>query len=71
MNKRIRLVKVIFSPQKYLFMCKSLRKAMLSLLRGIAQIMLFTHFQVFRSDPDVFGFNRIVFNLTPVTYSTM
>ena len=38
---------------------------------GIAQIMHFMHFQVFRSDPDVFAFNHIVFNLTTVTYSTM
>ena len=52
-------------------MCKSLQKATLSLFRGVAQIMLFTHFQMFRSDPDVFGFNRIVFNLTTVTYLTM
>ena len=52
-------------------MCKSPRKVMLSLFRGIAQIMRFTHFQVFRSDPDVFGFNCLVFNLITVTYSTM
>ena len=65
------MVKVIFSLKKYMFMCKSLRKVTLSLFRGIAQIMLFTHYQVFRSDPDVFGFNCIVFNLTTVKYSTM
>ena len=45
-------------------MCKSLRKVTISLFRGIAQIMLFKYFQVFRSDPDVSGFNRIVFTLT-------
>ena len=52
-------------------MCKSLQKVTISLFRGIAQIMLFTYFQVFRSDPDVFGYNRIVFTLTNVKYSTM
>ena len=52
-------------------MRKSLRKVTISLFRGIAQIMLFTYFQVFRSDPDVFGFNHMVFTLTTVKYSTM
>ena len=30
-----------------------------------------THFQVVRSDPDVFGFDRIMVNLTSVKYSTV